>query len=747
MRTAAGTDSLRRFFCVRIGLLEMSCVAPDLRYYVPESTGTYIMEYDMERKTGSTQSAQEVDELCINTIRFLAVDAIQKANSGHPGLPLGAAPMAYVLWSRFLRHNPVNPGWFDRDRFVLSAGHGSMLLYSLLHLTGYDLPLAEIERFRQWGSRTPGHPERGETPGVETTTGPLGQGLGNAVGMALTEAHLAARYNRPGFDVINHFTYCLVGDGDLMEGVGAESVSLAGHLGLGRLIVLYDDNRISLASSTDLSFTENRAGRFAACGWHVQNVADGNETAAIAAALEKARQETSRPSLIMIRTHIGYGSPHRQDSFEAHGSPLGSEEVRLTKERLNWPVEPAFHLPEEALHHFRQALAAGEALEREWNELVAGYTCAFPELAAELRLAMAGELPPGWQEALPVFSADPKGMATRVAGGKVLNALASRLPTLLGGSADLNPSTHTALAALGDFQNPALAPADRQGAVGGPWGYAGRNIHFGVREHGMAAMLNGMAAHGGTVPFGATFLAFADYLRPSLRLAALMRLHVIHIFTHDSIALGEDGPTHQPVEQLASLRAIPNLLVIRPCDANETAIAWQVALEHVSGPVALVLSRQNLPVLDRHRYAAAEGLRMGGYILAEADGGAPELILIATGSEVPLALAAQMQLSADGLRTRVVSLPSWELFEAQTNAYRDTVLPPQVVKRLSIEAGTTFGWERFTGSGGAMVGIDRFGASAPGDVVMAEYGLSVDHLCRKARALLERPSGEVRGRP
>jgi transketolase len=683
-----------------------------------------------------------VDELCINTIRFLAVDAIQKANSGHPGLPLGAAPMAYVLWTRFLRHNPANPGWFDRDRFVLSAGHGSMLLYSLLHLTGYDLPLAEIERFRQWGSRTPGHPERGETPGVETTTGPLGQGVANAVGMALAEAHLAARYNRSGFDLINHFTYCLVGDGDLMEGVAAEAVSLAGHLGLGRLILLYDDNRISLASSTDLAFTENRSGRFAACGWHVQNVADGNETAAIAAALEKARFETERPSLIVVRTHIGYGSPHRQDSFEAHGSPLGSDEVRLTKERLGWPAEP-FHLPEEAVRRFRQALSAGAALEREWCDRFAAYANAFPELATELQLAMAGELPAGWQEALPRFPADDKGMATRLAGGKVLNALAPRVSSLVGGSADLNPSTFTALKGLGDFQNPRLTAVDRQGGVGGEWGYAGRNIHFGVREHAMAAVMNGMAAHGGVIPFGATFLAFADYLRPALRLSALMGLHLVQVFTHDSIALGEDGPTHQPVEQLASLRLIPNLVVIRPADANETAIAWQVALER-KGPVALVLSRQSLPVLDRSRHAAADGLRRGGYVLSEAAGGAPELILIATGSEVSLALAAQASLAGEGRRIRVVSLPSWELFSEQAEEYRDAVLPPTVAKRLAIEAGSPFGWERFIGCSGAMLGIDRFGASAPGEVLLREYGFTVENVCCHARALLGHDSSGER---
>jgi transketolase len=684
----------------------------------------------------STAKLAALDELCINTLRFLAVDAVQKANSGHPGLPMGAAPLAYVLWSRFLRHNPANPGWFDRDRFVLSAGHGSMLLYSLLHLTGYDLPLDELKNFRQWGSKTPGHPERSHTPGVETTTGPLGQGFGSAVGMAIAEAHLAERFNRPGAEVVKHFTYCLAGDGDLMEGVAAEAASLAGHLGLDRLICLYDDNRICLSSATDLTFTEDRAARFAAYGWQVQTVADGNDLAAIEAALTQARQEATRPSLILIRTHIGYGSPHKQDTFEAHGSPLGPDEVKLSKENLGWPPDPSFHLPPEALGHFRRAMADGSNLEAAWNEQLANYGRAYPDLAGELRQAMANELPPGWQEALPVFPADPKGMATRVSGGKTLNVFAGRVPTLVGGSADLNPSTHTALAGEGDFQNPALAVSDRQGAVGLKWGYGGRNIHFGVREHGMAAIMNGMAAHGGVIPFGATFLPFADYLRPALRMAALMGLKVIHVFTHDSIALGEDGPTHQPVEQLASLRIIPNLLVIRPGDANETAVAWQVALESEGRPVALILSRQNLPTLDRSLYAAAEGLKKGGYILTEAQGGPPQIVLIATGSEVSLALAARKKLTEQKIRARVVSLPSWELFEEQSQEYRDAVLPPHIDKRLAIEAGSPFGWERYTGCGGAVIGVDRFGASAPGNVVMREYGFTVENVCRRARVLL-----------
>jgi transketolase len=692
---------------------------------------------------GTGSPSPSLDELCINTLRFLAVDAIQKANSGHPGLPLGAAPMACLLWTRFLRHNPANPAWLDRDRFVLSAGHGSMLLYGLLHLTGYDLPLEELQRFRQWGSRTPGHPERGHTPGVETTTGPLGQGFANAVGMALAEAHLAARYNRPGHEVMDHYTYCLAGDGDLMEGVSMEAASLAGHLGLGKLVCLYDDNRICLSAATDLSFTEDRGARFAACGWHVQRVDDGNDLAALEMSLAAARQERQRPSLILVRTRIGYGSPHRQDSFEAHGSPLGAEEVALTKERLGWPLEPAFHIPAEALARFRQALERGEKDERDWNERLAAYRQAHPDLAAELLGAMAGDLPPGWQEALPRFPADPKGMATRVAGGKVLNALAARIPALVGGSADLNPSTHTALTGMGDFQNPALQVADRQGAVGPDWSYAGRNIHFGVREHGMAAVMNGMAAHGGVIPFGATFLPFADYLRPALRLAALMGLHLVHVFTHDSIAVGEDGPTHQPVEQLASLRLIPGLVVIRPADANETAVAWQTALEERHRPVALVLSRQNLPTLDRTACAPADGLRRGGYVLAEPVAGPPRIILIATGSEVHLALAAQQQLADEGIGARVVSLPSWELFDEQPEEYRQSVLPPQLTKRLVVEAGATMGWERYSGCEGDVMGVDRFGASAPGDVMLRQYGFTVDEVCARARALLATPHGIV----
>ncbi len=679
--------------------------------------------------------ASTLDESCVNTLRFLSVDAVQKANSGHPGLPLGAAPMACVLWTGFLKHNPANPDWFDRDRFVLSAGHGSALLYSLLHLTGYALSLEQIKQFRQWGSLTPGHPERGLTPGVEVTTGPLGQGFGNGVGMAMAEAHLAARYNRSGFHVVDHFTYGIVSDGDLMEGVASEAASLAGHLKLGKLIYLYDDNCVTLSAGTDITFTEDRARRFESYGWHTQSVDDGNDLAAIDQALQAARAETGRPSLILVRTHLGYGSPNKQDSFEAHGSPLGEEEVRLTKRNLGWPAEPAFFIPDEALEFFRRALERGAQAEAAWNDQFSAYAHAFPDLAQELEQILGGSLPANWDADIPVFPPDAKGMATRVASGKVMNAVALHLPSLMGGSADLDPSTHTALTGLGDFEPPGASARDRQGSEGGGWSCAGRNVHFGVREHGMGAILNGLAAHGGTVPFGSTFLVFSDYMRPAIRLAALMGLHVVHVFTHDSIALGEDGSTHQPVEQLAGLRSVPQLVVIRPCDANETAVAWRVALETRDRPVALILTRQNVPTLDRTRFAAADGLRRGAYVLAEAPRGKPDLILIATGSEVGLVIAAAQELLAQGIQARVVSMPSWELFDAQPGEYRDAVLPPSIGARLAVEAGASQGWHRYTGDHGDVLGADRFGASAPGDVVLREYGFTVDNVCKRALAM------------
>jgi transketolase len=681
----------------------------------------------------------DLDQLCINTIRFLSVDAVQKANSGHPGMPLGAAPMAYVLWTRFLKHHPRNPNWFNRDRFVLSAGHGSMLLYSLLHLTGYDLTLDDIKRFRQWGSKAPGHPERGHTPGVETTTGPLGQGFGNAVGMAIAEAQLAAQYNHPGHDVINHFTYAIVSDGDLMEGVASEAASLAGHLRLGKLICLYDDNRITLAGDADITFSEDRIRRFDAYGWQTIAVADGNDLDSIDAALQTARADSSRPALIDVRTHIGFGSPHKQDNFEAHGSPLGPDEVRLTKERLGWPIDPPFLIPEPALAHFREALGRGDRDEKAWDDRMAEFARAIPDRAEELRRRIRGELPPGWDAAIPAFPADAKGLATRAASGKVMNAIAPHVPALTGGSADLDPSTYTALKGLGDFNPPAAlrgAPQpDMQGSAGGGWSYAGRNIHFGVREHAMGSISNGLAAHGATIPYGATFLIFSDYMRPPIRLAALMGLHVVHVFTHDSIALGEDGPTHQPVEQLANLRAIPNVRVIRPCDANETAVAWRVALETRDRPSLLILTRQTVPTLDRGRFAPADGLRRGAYVLADPANGKPELILIASGSEVGLIVSAAERLGQQGMAVRCVSMPSWDLFEELPVHEREAVLPPAISARLAVEMGSPQGWHRYVGSGGDVLCVERFGASAPAEVLVREYGFTVDEVCRRALAL------------
>jgi transketolase len=652
---------------------------------------------------------------------------------------MGLAAVAYVLWTRFLKHNPQNPSWPDRDRFVLSAGHGSMLLYSMLHLTGYkDISLEQIKQFRQWGSRTPGHPERELAAGVEVTTGPLGQGFGNGVGMAIAEAYLAARYNRPGFGMIDHFTYAIVSDGDLMEGVAAEAASLAGHLKLGKLIYLYDNNRISLAASTDLTFTEDVAKRFSAYGWHTQSVEDGNDLNAVEQALSAARSDTARPSLILLRTHIGYGSPGKQGTFEVHGSPLGPEETKLTKQKLGWPLDQPFHLPQEALARFHDTVNRGQKTEAEWNERLAAYREKFPDLAKELEQVMRGELPKDWDAAIPEFPADPKGMATRAASGKVLNAIATKLPGLIGGSADLNPSTFTALDNLGDFQNPQGDFRNSQGLAGGGCNYAGRNIHFGVREHGMGAAINGLAAHGGIIPFGSTFLIFSDYLRPSIRLAALMELGVIYVFTHDSIGLGEDGPTHQPIEQLAALRAIPRLVVIRPGDANETAVAWRVAIETRDHPVALVLSRQNVPTLDRTGFTVADGLRRGAYVLADPAEGKPEIVLIGTGSELSLVVAARQKLMERNIKARVVSMPSWELFDAQPREYREFVLPPALRPRLAVEAALPQGWHRYLGDGGDMIAVERFGASAPGNVVMEKFGFTADHVVERALELIRR---------
>jgi len=664
-----------------------------------------------------------LDQLCINTIRTLAMDAVQKANSGHPGMPMGAAPMAYVLWTRFLKHNPTNPKWPDRDRFVLSAGHGSMLLYSLLHLTGYDLPLEELQNFRQWGSRTAGHPEYGLTPGVETTTGPLGQGFANGVGMAIAERFLAEHFNRPSHTVVDHYTYAIVSDGDLMEGVASEAASLAGHLGLGKLIYLYDDNHISIEGSTDLTFTEDVERRFKAYGWHVQRVNDGNDLAAIAAAIEAAQATTEHPSLIMVRTHIAYGSPNKQDTAEAHGAPLGEEEVRRTKENLKWPTEPPFYIPDEVLSHFREAVERGRAWEAEWQARFEAYAAEYPQLAAEWQTAMNGQLPVGWDADLPHFVPADGPLATREVSGQILNAIAPYLPTLLGGSADLAPSNNTLL--------------KKYDSITGD-DFSGRNLHFGVREHAMGSISNGMALHGGLIPYTGTFLVFSDYMRPPIRLAAMMDLPMIFIFTHDSVWLGEDGPTHQPIEQLAALRAIPNLIVLRPADATETVEAWRVALTHREGPVALALTRQKLPVLDRTELADADKVARGGYVLADADGEQPDLILIATGSEVHLALEARQQLAVQGVKARVVSMPSWELFEQQPQTYRDQVLPPTVTARLAIEAGVPQGWHHYVGPAGEVIGLNRFGASAPHKTLMEKFGFTAESITSRALALLGR---------
>ena len=664
---------------------------------------------------------KELEQLCINTIRMLAADGVEKARSGHPGMPMGAAAMAYVLWTRFLRHNPKNPAWPDRDRFVLSAGHGSMLLYSLLHLSGYDLSLADLNNFRQWGSKTPGHPEHGLTPGIETTTGPLGQGFANGIGMAIAEAHLAAVFNRPGSDIVNHWTYGIVSDGDLMEGISHEAASLAGHLGLGKLIYLYDDNHISIEGSTDLAFTEDRLARFAAYGWHVQQVSDGNDLSAVETSIAAAQKERQRPSLIAVRTHIGFGSPNKQDTAGVHGEPLGAEELALTKQHLGWPLDPPFYIPDNALAHFRLAEQNGAKLEQAWKAAFANYAKNYPELADRWRQAEEGILPPGWDGDIPFFPADSKGMATRVASGKVLNSITPRVDNLMGGSADLAPSTKTLIDGEKDFQ-----PGDHQG----------RNMRFGVREHAMGGILNGMALHRGLIPYGATFLIFSDYMRPSIRLAALMNLHVIYVFTHDSIGLGEDGPTHQPIEQLAALRAIPNLVVIRPCDANETAEAWKVALTREAGPVALVLTRQNLPVLNHTAGEPAGGLQRGAYVIRDPDKGRPDLILMASGSEVHIALEAAVMLTGKGLAVRVVSLPSWELYEEQSEEYLRQVLPPEVNARVAIEAGSPLGWHRYVGLRGDVVALTHFGASAPYQVLYEKFGLTAERVVEKALSVL-----------
>src|SRR5438876_2890117 len=682
------------------------------------------MSARMQQETNSTP---ELDQLCINTIRALTIDAVQNAKSGHPGLPLGAAPMAYVLWTKFMRYNPKNPKWENRDRFLLSAGHGCMLLYSLLHLTGYDLSLDEIKNFRQWDSKTPGHPENVLTPGVEITTGPLGQGFANGVGMAMAEAHLAAKFNRPDFPVIDHYVYAIVSDGDLMEGVASEAASLAGHLKLGKLIYLYDDNHVTIEGFTSLAFSEVVPKRFEAYGWHTSTVEDGNDTAAIEAAIRDAQAVADRPSLISVKTTIGYGMP-TAGTRKAHSDAPGEEAVRETKRHLGWPEDKQFYLPDEALAHFREAIARGAQTEAQWDELVSGYVEKHSELGSIFRTMVSGELPKDWETHLPAFE-DAKPVATRVASGQVINALAPHLPMLIGGSADLGVSNNTDIKDSGSFEAGT---------------YDGRIIHFGVREHAMGATLTGISLNGGLIPYGGTFMTFSDYMRPSIRLAALSEVQVIYVFTHDSIGLGEDGPTHQPIEHLAALRAIPHLFVVRPADPTEVSEAWCIAILRRRSPTALALTRQKVPLIDRKKFAAAEGLRRGGYVLAEADGVStesgsdrvdPQLILIATGSEVGLALEGREQLQKDGVPTRVVSMPCIELFEQQSQNYRDKVLPPSITARLSIEAGVRQGWDRWVGAKGDVICLDRFGASAPGDVALKNLGFNIENVLTHARAL------------
>jgi len=664
---------------------------------------------------------EHLDQLAITSIRTLSIDAIEKANSGHPGMPMGAAPMAYTLWTQFMNHNPKNPNWFNRDRFVLSAGHGSMLLYSLLHLSGYDLSMDEIKNFRQWGSKTPGHPEYGHTPGVEATTGPLGQGIAMAVGMAMAERHLAAQYNKEDYEIVNHFTYSICGDGDLMEGVSAEAASLAAHLKLGRLVVLYDSNDISLDGDLNQAFSESVKGRFEAYGWQYLRVEDGNNLEEIAKALEEAKADLNRPTLIEVRTIIGYGSPNKSGKSDVHGSPLGAEELKLTKENYNWTFEEDFYVPSEVYDHFNKLVVErGAKAEQEWNQLFENYKKEYPELGSELELAIKGILPDGWDKDIPVYPTG-KSLASRASSGEVLNAIAKHLPTFFGGSADLAGSNKTTIKGTQDFL---------------PSSYEGKNIWFGVREFAMGAALNGMALHGGLKVFGGTFFVFSDYLRPAIRLAALMGLPVTYVFTHDSIAVGEDGPTHEPIEQLASLRAMPNLSVIRPADGNETAAAWKLAIESTNTPTALVLTRQNLPTIEGTDKGAYEGVSKGAYVISKGKSDKPQALLLATGSEVGLAIEAQKELEKEGINVAVVSMPSWDRFEKQSQEYKDSVLPKDVKKRLAIEMGASLGWHKYIGDEGQTLTIDRFGGSAPGELLMKEYGFSVENVVSIVKNML-----------
>ncbi|HTD83698.1 MAG TPA: transketolase [Gemmatimonadaceae bacterium] len=664
-------------------------------------------------------SGQSLEDLCINAIRVLAMDAVQKADSGHPGTPMALAPLAYVLWTQHLRYNPADPNWLNRDRFVLSAGHASMLLYSVLYLTGYDLALDDLKQFRQWESKTPGHPEYGYTPGVETTTGPLGQGVGNAVGMAVGEAHMAAVFNRDQ-KIYDHHVYFIASDGDMMEGVSHESASFAGHTRLGKLIGFYDDNHITIEGDTELTFSDDTGARWEAYGWHVQHVADANDLAALNRAIDAAKTESARPSLIVVRSHIAYGSPHKHDTAEAHGSPLGQDEITLTKQALGYPSQEPFYVAPEALRYWRDQGKRRAKAQDDWNETYAAYKAANPGLEAELQRRLRGELPEGWEDAIPVFTAKDGNVASRAASGVVINAVGKKIPELMGGSADLASSTNTIIKGEPSFS------AEN---------YAGRNFHFGIREHGMGSIMNGMSLTGGIIPYGATFLIFSDYMRPPVRLACIMDRHVIYVYTHDSIGLGEDGPTHQPIEQLSALRAIPHITLIRPADASETAEAWRFALKHSKGPIALVLTRQKLSFIDRSKYGAASGLAHGAYVLADAPGGPPEVVLISSGSEVALILDAQKKLEADGIRARAVSMPSHEIFARQDEAYRDSVLP-KGVRRIAMEAAHPMSWYKWVGDDGVILGLERFGASAPGPTIYDHLGVTVNHVVDTARELL-----------
>ena len=687
---------------------------------VPKKGRAPLKSSEQRAETGKRQHDDGIHQLCINTIRMLAVDAVEKARSGHPGMPMEAADIAYVLWTEFLKHNPAHPAWPNRDRFVLSAGHGSMLLYALLHLTGYDVSLEDLKQFRQWRSKTPGHPEYGDTPGVETTTGPLGQGFSNAVGMAMAQVYLADYFNRPDFPIVDHFVYAFVSDGDMMEGIASESASIAGHLGLGRLVFVYLSNDITIEGKTDITFSEDVGKRFEAYGWHVEHT-DGYDLDGIFSALKAAKSETERPSLVIARTHIGYGSPNKQDTASAHGEPLGPDEAKLVRDRFHWPAE-TFHVPETVAEHFREALKLGSQGEEAWRNLFQAYEKAYPDLARQWESFHRGECPQGWENALPSFHADHAPIATRAASGKVLEGIAPKLPNLIGGSADLAPSTKTFIKDLGVLKR------DR----------GGKNIHFGIREHAMGGILNGMALSDAVIPYGATFLVFSDYMRPSIRLAAIMKKQVIYVFTHDSVAVGEDGPTHQPIEHVASLRIIPNLTVVRPADANETVAAWKLVLNRKEGPTALVLTRQKLPVIDRQKYASSDGVLKGAYVLADSGHESPELLILATGSEVHIALAACEKLIQDGVAARLVSMPSWEVFENQEEAYRNTVIPPSVTARVAVEAGVPYGWERYVGKAGEMVCIDHFGASAPGGLVLEKFGFTSDAVYAAAQKMLKR---------